>query len=80
MTMTESVHGIPLEVLRAGKGRPMLLLQFLPEEFSVQDMQALHAAVLNSPDRHAFYRKARSLNLKDSPKIGRITIPTRRKP
>lgn len=62
------------------KDRPMLLLQFLPEEFSVQDMQALHAAVLNSPDRHAFYRKARSLNLKDSPKIGRITIPARRKP
>jgi 8-oxo-dGTP diphosphatase len=40
--------------------RPMLLLRFLPEEFSVQDMQALRDAVL-APDtrRRDFYLGAR---------------------
>lgn len=55
---------------------PLLLLKFLPEEFSVEDMQALHAAVLApSRARRAFYRKERPA----PPIIGRIALPPRKR-
>jgi 8-oxo-dGTP diphosphatase len=39
--------------------RPMLFLQFLPEEFTVEQMQAVHDAVLApTPGRRKFYRRA----------------------
>ena len=47
--------------------RPMLLLQFLPEEFGIGDMQSVYDAVLaRTSDRREFYRKVSSLNLKPS--------------
>lgn len=37
--------------------RPMLFLQFLPEEFTIEDLQAVHTAVLgHTPERAKFYR------------------------
>jgi len=37
--------------------RPMLFLRFLPEEFTVEQMQAVHNAILaHTPDRAKFYR------------------------
>lgn len=58
--------------------RPMLLLKFLPEEFSVADMQALHAAVLaKSRTRRAFYGEPAPQPTE--PRIGRMTLPAHKR-
>lgn len=60
--------------------RPMLLLKFLPAEFSIADMEALQRAVLaKTPGRREFYRDASKLSLKKPVQIGQIRMPGRRK-
>lgn len=55
--------------------RPMLLLQFLPEEFSIEDMTALQQAVLApTPGRRDFYRATGEPGPRPKPHIGRITL------
>jgi 8-oxo-dGTP diphosphatase len=52
--------------------RPMLLLKFLPEEFSVEEMQRLQDAVIGK-GRRALYRRATDL------KIGQMTVEPRKR-
>lgn len=53
--------------------RPLLLLKFLPQEFSIEDMQTLQDAVLGkTAERRAFYRRSTDLQ------IGRMTTAPRK--
>ena len=55
--------------------RSLLLLQFLPEEFSIDDMEALQRALLaKTPSRSDFYRKTGEPGPRPKPQIGQITL------
>ena len=64
---------IRLEQMLAAK--PMLFLQFLPEEFTIEQMQSLQDAILaETPERRNFFRKASSAGRGNS-KVRRMALP-----
>jgi 8-oxo-dGTP diphosphatase len=60
--------------------QPMLLLRFLPEEFTIEEMQAVQGAVLaRTPERRSFYRRASDLGNTIELRQMKIPAPPRRR-